>query len=180
MDRLVARAKAENAQSKAERDRAKEEKHQREIELLLEEERQRVEGLRRMISSWWEAMAAADYPCVQPITIATEEVKKGLFGSRVEHHSEEVAGWRVGRSGYAGNEDSPGHFWSIYLLADCRLVRDTHPTVAHELGSGFRISESYDGPKVDQRAVWYEPELTIPENLRKIAEQAKVVWNPDE
>jgi len=174
MNELIARLKAEKAQTEAELAQQVEERRQR----LIEEENQRVKRLEEMIPNWLGVMAANNYPGLELFKVSKRKVIKRLFGDKVEVHNEEVAGWPVGCLDMTSFDSYK--FLSIYLLADGRLIGLKNSFVdksPYYLGFDFYIDKvSYSMPRRVHSA-WLSAEDTIPDNLRKIADEAGVKWN---
>ena len=173
MDKLVTRLKAEKSRNDAEIANQIEEQRQR----VIEAENLRVERLKEMISNWLEVMSTAGYPHAELLTRHSQEIKKGLFGSRIETYEEEAAGWLIGQISEIGGPD----LGSIYLIVDGRLLRG----FKGDLGSPYQLGFNFETevtlhtlgyPSVDIQR--YEEQ--IPNNLKAIAKKAGLDWNPDE
>ena len=176
MDELIARLKAEKAQTEAELAQQVGEQCQR----LIEEENQRVKRLEEMIPNWLEAMAANNYPGLELFKVSKRKIIKRLFGDKVEVHNEEVAGWEVGHRDMGGMYSDSTAFISIYLLVDGRLIGLTNSFVdksPYYLGFDFYIDEVSHGAPSKVISAWLCAEDTIPDNLKKIADEAGVNWN---
>ena len=178
MDKLVTRLKAEKSRNAAEIANQIEEQRQR----LVEEENLRVERLKKMIPNWLKVMSAAGYPHVELLTLRSQEIKKGLFGSRVETHEEEAAGWRIGGEG-AFDEGGVWYGIEILLIADGRLGRilgEEHKGGPYQLGTGFGTEVDWTGHTRVCPSYSHVAEEKIPGKLKAIAEKAGLDWNPDE
>ncbi len=185
MNELVTRLIAEKSRNDAERANQIEEQRQG----LLELESRRVEKLERMIQDWLKTMAVADYPHARLLTITSHKKVGGFFSTGIKPVEEQTVGWSIGSAHSSTHSGPYGDYsfsYSIELLVDGELIgnqsyctkRRSDTLRGYRLGSGFEVKIPPDGEWVrTQLSLWNYAEDTIPETLKRIADEAGVQWD---
>lgn len=179
IQRLIARAKAEESQRESELAQRLERQRQD----LLEAERRRVKNLESMVQHWLNTMAGADYRSAQLFTIVSQEKVRGLFSTKIKTVEEQAVGWFIG--GVGGWDESGSWGWGISLLVDGELVaggqdgsKRLETIKGYRIGSDFELisHRNLDGTFLPRPTVWRSVEDTIPDKLKQIAFEVGVPW----